>query len=83
MFYEKDNKSGNCYKSFAKWDTSYDKEQMIHDLIAKRRIEASAVETEEQKGAREYLWTRMTEIITKEEPIQFYSARMKKLYLPP
>ena len=82
MFYEKDQ-SGKCYKSFAKWDMPFDRDQVIHELIIKRQIEANHIESEQVKASREYLWTRMTEAIFNEEPIQFYSSQMKKFYLPP
>ena len=29
------------------------------------------------------MWSRMTDAIFTEEPIQFYSTQMKKYYLPP
>ena len=82
MFYEK-GLSGNCYKSYAKWDMPFDREQMIHELIIKRRIADSPIEDAQVKASREYLWMRMTEAIFQEEPIQFYSNQMKKFYLPP
>lgn len=46
MFYEKDQ-SGKCYKSFAKWDMPFDREQVIHELIIKRQIEANSIENEQ------------------------------------
>ena len=41
----------------------------MRDLIAKRNIEDSTIESSWNKASREYLWTRMTEAIFTEEPI--------------
>ena len=68
MFYER-GPSGDCYKSFCKWDLPFDRDQMMRDLIAKRNIEDSKIESSWNKASREYLWTRMTEAIFTEEPI--------------
>lgn len=43
MFYEK-GVSGQCYKSFAKWDLRYDKEYAISDLIQRGAIEFDETE---------------------------------------
>ena len=82
MFYEK-GVSGDCYKSFAKWDLPFDREQEMHEIIIKRCLEDSAVDTKMSRASREYLWSRMTEAIFTEDPIDFYSTQMKKYYLPP
>ena len=82
MFYEK-AESGKCYKSFAKWDLSFDREETIQELITKRRIEDDIIEKGLTKASRDYLWTRLQEVIFNEEPIQFYSAQMRKLHMPP
>jgi hypothetical protein len=37
MFYEK-GVSGSCYKSFAKWDLPFDKDEVIHELIVKQNM---------------------------------------------
>lgn len=46
MFYEKGD-SGKCYKSLAKWDLSFDRDEIIQELIHKRRIEDNCLETKE------------------------------------
>ena len=68
MFYEK-GKSGDCYKSFSKWELPFDREQMMNELIAKRDIQGSNIESSWNKASRQYLWTRMTDAIFTEEPI--------------
>lgn len=55
----------------------------MNELIQKRKIEDSNYESANTKAKREYLWTRMTDAIFTEEPIDFYSTQMKKYYLPP
>ncbi len=82
MFYEKD-KSGNCYKSFAKWDLPYDREESVHEIILKRRLEDSTTDSKYAKAGRDYLWTRLAETIFKEDAINFYSTQMRKYFLPP
>ena len=51
MFYEK-GKSGDCYKSFSKWELPFDREQMIYELIAKRDIESTNIESSWNKASR-------------------------------
>ena len=82
MFHEK-AESGQCYKSFAKWDLSFDREECIQELIAKRRIQDDDIEDGLTQAARAFLWTRLSEVIFKEEPIKFYSSQLRKKHMPP
>ena len=82
MFYEK-GASGQCYKSFAKWDLRYDKEYEISNLIQRGAVEFDANEHPNWQASRKYNWILMTDAIFKEEPISYFSKQMKKKYLPP
>ena len=62
MFYEKE-KSGNCDKSFAKWDLPYDKEEVVQEMILKRGFEDSTSDSKYAKAGRDYLWSRLAETI--------------------
>lgn len=44
MFYEK-GQSGDCYKSFAKWDMPFGREEDMHEMIMKRDIQDDEIES--------------------------------------
>jgi len=50
MFYEKGD-SGSCYKSFAKWDIPFDKEQVMNELIAKHNLLDCTTDSKESKAS--------------------------------
>ena len=60
-------KSGECYKSLAKWDMPYDREQIMHEMIDKRAIPDLHEDPSECRASREYLWSRMTDAVFQED----------------
>lgn len=55
----------------------------IVDLMYKYGYEDQPEDPAYNRASREYKWTLMAENIFNENPIQFYSEQMRRLYCPP
>ena len=82
MFYEK-GENAKCYKSLSRWDMAFEREMAMQELIIKKALEDTAEDTKYGKASRNYLWSLMTESIFLDNPIEFYSQRMKNQFALP
>lgn len=82
MFYEK-GENAKCYKSLSRWDMAFEREMAMQELIIKKALEDTASDTKYGQASRNYLWTLMTESIFLDNPIEFYSQRMKNQFALP
>ena len=73
MFLEK-GESGNCYKSFAKWENSNGLDEKVNELKYKRPLQETRDDPLTNQALRQYYWGLMSENILTEDPIKFYSA---------
>lgn len=61
----------------------FDREYNIREMIIKQAIENTSSDTSYGKATRGYLWSIIAESIFAEDPIEFYSQRMRKTFAPP
>lgn len=81
MFTEK-GPSGNCYKSFAKWDLC-NRDDYFQEIVNRHDFEDEYHDSAYNKAKRCFLWSILAENIFSEDAISFYSAQMRRRYGDP